>query len=163
MSPFLLLPVRVRQLSCGCFQTHLLSWALGTTPGSTWSGPSLTPSLPMSCGFYLGNNPPPHPFHLSRGQLLQLSVGLHSAGSFPNTDLTLTHSCFKLFQIKSRSLPWPRPRSLPHLLLPPFLLSSSCHMALLVASWTVSSTGGTVYHPTPYSLHLAGSYFSEGT
>ena len=60
------------------------------------------------------------------------------------------------------SLPWPSPRSLPHLLLPPFLLSSSCHMALLVAFWTVSSTGDTVYHPILYSLHLADSYFPEG-
>lgn len=47
--PLPTLPVRVRQLSRRCFQTHLLSWALGTTPGATWSCPTPTPSLLMSC------------------------------------------------------------------------------------------------------------------
>lgn len=70
MSPFLLLPVRVRQLSCRCFQTHLLSWALGTTPGATWSCPTPTPSLPVSCWILPRKHPSSHPFRLSREQLL---------------------------------------------------------------------------------------------
>ena len=162
MSPFLLYQL-------GSDNSHVGASRPTCCPG-LWAPPQgllghvphpLHPS-PCLVGFCLGNIPPPT-LSISCGQLLQLSVGLYSAGSVPNTDLTLSFtSCFKLFQIKSLSLPWPSPRSLPHLLLPPFLLSSSCHMALLVAFWTVSSTGDTGYHPILYSLHLADSYFPEG-
>lgn len=126
--PLPTLPVRVRQLSRRCFQTHLLSWALGTTPGATWSCPTPTPSLPMSCWILPRKHPSSHPFHLSWTAPAALSRSLlcrqcSKYGSDPLIHLllqTLPNQVFILAlaqpQIPASSLAAPIPalQLLPH-------------------------------------------------